>query len=231
MLGLSFTFCRCNRSVGLVILSGFLTCSAISPLYSFEYSDGYASTPKHFEQEWVHRYFNSIDENTDVEEVIDFLISLRESLVSKGYTCPSLAEMCLRMRDYLMEKGIQYNDEEFDELYAEILMRQSQIFVNSQGLPISQNWSPKFKLAKHKDKKDKNTFKMKSKGVFGFLKCVAGGLICIIPVPVVQAVGGGLILNGINDIIDNAREEGDENERLRNLDEQRRKEAQQLETN
>jgi hypothetical protein len=32
-------------------------------------------------------------------------------------------------------------------------------------------------------------------------------------------------LNGINDIIDDAREQGDENERLQKMDEQRRQEG------
>ncbi|NNM43187.1 MAG: hypothetical protein HKM07_02465 [Chlamydiae bacterium] len=35
----------------------------------------------------------------------------------------------------------------------------------------------------------------------GLFKCVAGGLLCVVPVPFVQTVGTGLILNGINDCI------------------------------
>lgn len=228
MLDISLNLRRYYRPAGRIVLGSILTFSAIVPLQSFEYSEGLTSTPKHFEQEWVNRYFNSIDAETDVEEVVDFLISLRESLVSKGYSCPSLAEICLRMRDYLIEKGIQFDDEEIEEIYEEILRRQDQIFPTSFQISIDKAQSTKVEFVKHKHKKDRNGVKMKSKGVFGFLKCIAGGLICIIPVPAVQAIGAGLVLNGINDIIDNAREEGDENERLKNIDEQRRREAQEL---
>jgi len=63
--------------------------------------------------------------------------------------------------------------------------------------------------------------------MFGFIKCIAGGLICIIPFPAIQAAGAGLVMSGINDCLDGAREQGDENERLQQMDEQRRREAQQ----
>ena len=70
---------------------------------------------------------------------------------------------------------------------------------------------------------------MKSKGVFGFLKALAGGLMCLVPITPVQVAGGAFIVDGIKDMIDDARETGDENERQQKLDALRRQEAQILE--
>ena len=226
MLDLPINLRRFYRPVSAVIL---LSSLALSPLHGHEYHDGQRSIPQHFEQEWINRYFNSIDEETDVEEVVDFLISTRESLVAKGYACPSLSELCMRVRSALIERGIEMDDEVVQEIYEEIGRRENQIgpFFQQSYLKIDNKYKIELIKHKHKNKKDKKELKMKSKGVFGFLKCLAGGLICIIPVPAVQAVGAGLILNGINDIVDDARETGDENERLQKMDEQRRREAQQ----
>jgi len=150
---------------------------------------------------------------------------VRESLISKGYSCPLLTEMCLRLRDYLLEKGIEFDDEEIQDLYDEIEKRESLINAASFKFWEGNDCQSKIQLVKHKHKDDKKHYKMKSKGIFGFVKCLAGGLICIIPIPAAQAIGAGLVLNGINDIIDDARETGDENERLQRMDEQRRQEA------
>lgn len=229
MLDLPINFRRLYCPASAVIL---LTSFLITPLHALDYLDGPGMVPKHLEQEWVSRYLNSVDEDTDVEEVVDFLINLRESLVHKGYQCPTLTEMADGIRRYLIEKQIPFDEEEIQEIYEEIAKRESQIHPAS--FRLHDGYSKGFKVElckhkhKHKDKKDKKEFKMKSKGIFGFVKCIAGGLICIIPVPAVQAVGAGLVLNGINDIMDDARETGDENERLQKMDEQRRREAQQF---
>lgn len=45
------------------------------------------------EPEWVTRYFNSVDEGTSVEEVVDFLFSLRLALIAKGYQPPALSDL------------------------------------------------------------------------------------------------------------------------------------------
>lgn len=223
MLDLSFNFRFLSRSAcKLLPLVGILS-SNIHHLHS-------ADVPfQNREQELLNYYFNSTDEPADMEEVIDFLISLRSSLIVQGYQCPPLTQLALGMVDYLSTQGVAIDPKDFQEIYEEILRRESSqescFFQKSRG-----NQRPQITLIKHKHahkhhhKKKSREVKVHSKGAFGFLKCLAGSLICLIPVPAVQAIGAGLILNGINDIIDDAREVGDENARLQQMDQQRRNE-------
>lgn len=230
MLDLSFNFRCYNRIVSSIVCIG---CLVSSSLNAVQYWNGANLALKNFEQDWIVRYFNSIDENTEVGEVVDFLVFARTALVAKGYKCPSLMELAIRMKEYLVQDDIEINGEEIQELYEEIYQREQ--MVTSTNFEFASTgfseWS--FEFCKHKpkdkDKKEGKEIKLNSKGVYGFLKCLAGGLICVIPIPAVQAVGVGLVLNGVNDIIDGAREQGDENERLQKLDEQRRQEAAMLE--
>jgi hypothetical protein len=92
MLDLSINIRRFYRPASSVI---FLTTCLIEPLHSSDFNRAESKAPRHFEQEWVTRYLNSIDDDTDVEEVVDFLITLRENLVSQEYCCPPLSQMAL----------------------------------------------------------------------------------------------------------------------------------------
>jgi len=121
------------------------------------------------------------------------------------------------------------------EIYEEIYKREQSISgtsFNFASIDFSQLDS---QLCKHKHKhkergKNNKEFKMGSKGAFGFLKALGGGLICILPFPGAQAVGGALIVDGIKDMLEDVREIGEENERLQKLDEARRQEAEMLKT-
>lgn len=229
MLVISFSYRSCVRIAHSCIL---LSCCAAMPLHSSQYWESETKPFQHFEQDWITRYFDSIDDDTEVGEVIDFLVAIRETLISRGYECPSLVELAIRLKEYLMAQGIEIDEGAIQELYEEIYRREQFINPASFKFASSNFFNTSFELCKHKrkdkhkDKKDEKEFKMKSKGVFGFLKCLAGGLMCIVPFAPIQAAGGALVLNGINDIIDDAREVGDENERLQKLDEQRRRDAQ-----
>ena len=67
MLALPILIRRLCRPVNSIVL---LTTCSLSPLYGFEYADGRNAMPKHLEQEWVSRYFNSLDEETSIEEAL-----------------------------------------------------------------------------------------------------------------------------------------------------------------
>ena len=54
-----------------------LVCIVPLQLKAFEYHDDLESIPRSCEHEWVSRYFNSLDDDTSIEEVIDFLISFK----------------------------------------------------------------------------------------------------------------------------------------------------------
>ncbi len=168
-----------------------------------------------------------IDEESSLEESIAFLIDLRTSLLQQGYNCPSLTDLCLNAYNYLAEQGIEIDLFQFQELYEEIERQEQNV-----TLKTANNLSAGYyiQLIKHSksDKKEKKDVKINSKTICGLVKCLAGGLLCIIPVPAVQIAGAGLVMTGVNDCIDGSREQGDENERQQQMDEQRRRENQEL---
>jgi hypothetical protein len=229
MLGISFSICSCYRIINSFI---FLGCFFVYPLNAFQIYKAAISQEKHFEQSWVLRYFNSIDEETEIGELVDFLVTLRESLIHKGYVCPSLLELAIYMQKYLLEQGIEIDEDEMQEIYESINQRE-QIMISNDFKLASTTWSrPTFELCKnkhkHKHRSNNGEIKMNSKSTTGFMKCLGGALLCIIPIPAVQTVGVGLIVNGVTDLMDGAKEQGDENERLQKLDEQRRRENETL---
>lgn len=233
MLDFSIDFRRMHRTINIGLLTGILAFTAISPLHSMNYLDGPGAVPKHYEHEWFERYFDSIDEDTELGEMVDFLVSFKSSMEMKGQVCPSLVDLMFQARDFLRSNGVEVDQDEFEMIHQEILSRE--IVTSSQTFyrPSLRSERPNIELVKkHKHKKDKKggEVKVKGKTIFGFIKCIAGGLICIIPIPAAQAVGAGLIVNGINDMVDGAREQGDENEQQQRMDEQRRREAQQFGT-
>ena len=104
------------------------------------------------------------------------------------------------------------DDEEIGEIYEEFAKREATMIQSSYYQAVNRVSKYKIEQVEHKGKKNRE-FKASGKIVFGFLKCIARGLLCIIPVSPVQAVGAGLALNGLNDCIDAAREQGEQNEK------------------
>jgi hypothetical protein len=192
-------------------------CLISSSSYCFDYADGVHALPKNVEYEWVARYLNSLNEDVSVEEAVDFLMSLKKSLKAKGYEVPNLTEMCFRMKNYLTDQNISVDEDDFNQLLDEIHMREGGNPFNFAVLD-NYNFSDSYVLKV----KSKKANKLSSKMTFGLIKCLGGGLLCIIPFPAVQAVGAGLVLNGINDCIDDARDQGDVNERMQKLDQLKR---------
>lgn len=229
MLDLSIAIRSCTRfSCSLL----FALTIATTPLHS-SFWEKESKPLRHFEQDWIRRYFGCLDENTEIGEVVDFLISVKESWIARGYDCPCVFELAIRLKKELEDEGIEVDEEAIQEIYEEIYRREQVIVPASFRLTSIESKSI-FELCKRKHnsrKKDKGDkeFKMKSKGVFGFLKALGGGLICVLPFPGAQAIGGALIVDGIKDMIEDAREIGDENEHLQKLDELRRQERQMLE--
>lgn len=69
--------------------------------------------------EWVQNYFNSRTPDTEPEEIVDFLVSLRMSLVGFGYSTPTLQELCERLSNYFQEKEVVESLSEFNEIITE----------------------------------------------------------------------------------------------------------------
>jgi hypothetical protein len=126
----------------------------------------------------------------------------------------------------LSEQCIEVDLFQFRRVYEEIELREHASHLkNSDNL--SKGYQFEFIKNSKSDKKEKKKVKLNGKTVFGLVKCLAGGLLCIIPVPAVQVAGAVLVMTGVNDCIDGAREQGDENERQQQMDEERRRENQQ----
>lgn len=172
-------------------------------IFSFSsYLYGVNLTPASCEHEWAARYFNSVDERTSIEEMIDFLVSLRIVLQAKGYQMPSLAELCLTMRSYLIEKNIEIDENNIERIYNEILKREDSIVNHSSSFQLA-NKSSKFKIIKVKrKKKTDNELKMSDEFAKGFVKALGGALLCIIPHPVTWGIGAALVADGIKDMLE-----------------------------
>lgn len=195
-----------------------LTCSvsAQPTQYDLRSAHGY--------YEYFMEYFHSIDEKSDIDEVIDNLIYMRQSIINQGLDCPTLRELCRRIMEYVYGHRFNVEDSALKEFIERVEMRE---------VELSRAYGrPQIELVKHKSKhkhhkKDKE-LKMGSKGVFGFVKVLVGALTCLVPVPGAQTVGLGLIVLGVNEMIDDTREKGDETERQNKIEEQRRRESEAL---
>lgn len=221
------------------VLQGVLLASFITqPMwaeYGFEQFlnnppliDGDPSHP--FDHQWVLSYLETVNENTNLDEVVGFLNSLRDSLVAQGYTVPPLTKVLLGIREDLIKKGTPVDDEKIQPLYEKLAERES------MKLAVLDLKAPKFIIAgigpphiitegiyKGTPKKEKSKSsshvrrsekKVDSKTAVGLVKILAGSLLCIIPHPATITAGGTLALSGVMDCIDAAREKGDENEKV-----------------
>lgn len=175
------------------ILFSFSPISTILSAQDREISDEMS----HFEQDWVTRYFNAINEFTPIEEVVDFLVSLRTALVAKGYSCPILSDMWVNLVNQLVEDEIPLEDEEVDKVYDELIQREATI-VDYRFRRTTHSFSSL--VMQHCSHKN---LKAQSKIIFGALKCLAGGFLCAIPNPAFQLAGASLIMSGIHECREN----------------------------
>jgi hypothetical protein len=203
--------CRCAHFFTRHAYKSFwLLAFSFSSLHAFEYQEGLGEVPRFCEHEWVMRYFNSLSDDTPIEEVIDFLLGLRAALQAKGYQVPPLSEMCLKMREYLIENGIELDDEVIEEIYNEILKREATL-VSSAFFSHTVNSSSQCKVIeakkegkKKKDKNKKPELQISARTAKGFVKALGGGLLCIIPHPVAYGLGILLVNSGIKEMIEGA---------------------------
>lgn len=156
------------------------------------------------EYEWVNRYFNSLDDEASLGEVVDLMLCLRTSLIDKGHEVPTLAEMCLQLTNQLVEQGVDLDEEFVESIYDEILLREGDEFIFSQTL----NHHPQSKIWKIQNKKKKE-LNISGDFAIGFCKALGGSLLCIIPHPATIAIGSGLVLSGVNDMIQSAGDPAD----------------------
>lgn len=184
-----------------------LAFSTIGASVSFAsmYPNNISHPKNNHEFEWVTRYFNALDQDTTIDEVVDFIVNLRDALEAKGYTVPCLGEFCLRIREDLTEKGIQFDEDIVDEICEKIMERDS-YYLNVEAINITANnmINSGFLNVKSSHKKNKDKVKMSEGTAKGFMKAFAGALLCIIPHPATWAIGSGLIASGVSDMVKHA---------------------------
>jgi hypothetical protein len=149
--------------------------------------------------------------------MVDFLIGLNVYLQAKGYKTDSLSEMCLNLRNLLIDKGIEIDDDQINEIFHEIVRRENQLCSSSDythAIDTSQRFNV-IEIKKHKKKKE---LKLSNNFAKGFMKAFAGALLCIIPHPITLALGPTLLGDGLLDMMkhaDDIPESNDMEERIK----------------
>jgi len=168
---------------------------------------------------------NALKEGATVSEVIDCLEGVRNNYIKKGYPCPSLIDMAREMYQYFMSQGVLIEDLQVQALMQEMLRRDQAEKSQINHSSLESSYAAHCRHHRHhrhhddKRKKDKkDDVKLSGKCIFGFIKCLTGGLITILPFPGAQSAGIAIIVLGVNDMIDGSRENGDENERIQKLE-------------
>lgn len=182
----------------IICVINFSIC-VILPVHGASYSLQEISAK---EYQWIEQYLHRINNSSSSKEWIHFLLKLKNFLDKKGYKSSSLLEMAHFYRSELESHGVNINEEDFDFLIHLICEKPSNFI-------LSKN---------HHPKKRQQEAKVPAGLVIGFVKCLAGGLLCIIPHPTTLLIGGGLILSGIEDCLDEAKKQSEINERLNEQD-------------
>jgi hypothetical protein len=78
---------------------------------------------------WIPRYLSSLDESTNIDEVLSFLFSVREMIINQGYSVPLLSELFSTSLDEIKKNPRINLDEEFiEDFYQKILSKESNSF-------------------------------------------------------------------------------------------------------
>lgn len=142
-------------------------------------------------------FITYVEQETAINTIIDRLFDFRNALVSGGCEIPLLSDVLTHSRYLAWQEGFEIDDAEFEALYAK--------FKALEGSSYMCNVETTRHKSKGKDKRDKTEVKLNSKTAIGFLKFVGGTLLLIIPCPPMQAMGGSLVVLGINDMVESSR--------------------------
>lgn len=136
-----------------------------------------------------------------VDEAIDFLFYLRSDFETKGYEMPLLSDLCLELKNHFVNENIQNIHDKIEIIYEKILQKE-----DAFSIAAALNKNPQFEILKVKKSKKKHRLEadFSDEFIFGFIKAIGGALICVIPHPVAWTVGGGLVVNGVSDMVNYA---------------------------
>ena len=172
------------------------------------------------EYEWITRYFDAVNEDTSMDEMVDFLFNLRLVFLSKGYEVPEFTSLITNVLDYLLSQGMEIDEKIIEEFYRIFKQKEVQNVNCIFKLLDSHEKVKTYKIKKKKPKikKEKPEVEMSGKTALGLIKVFAGALCCIIPHPATIAIGGGLVLSGVKDISDELIEMDKENRKKQEIE-------------
>jgi hypothetical protein len=155
-----------------------------------------------------------MERSCDVQQLIQIVVQLRNILISQGCKFPSLQTILDSCRVLLNNEGIEIDEETFDALE-----QQFRDYEDDEGFLYKEIGH----LHKKKKKKDKE-IKINSKTALGFVKFIGGTLLCFVPVPIIQSAGVSLVVVGVSEMVDGARDQADKKEWEDRLEANRRTE-------
>jgi len=194
-----------------------IVCAAIALIGSPAYAQ-INSTDSFPEYQYVADYFNSMTNETPIEEVVTFLVDLRRSLLDKGYNVPKFSALAQNMYDQYFARSA-LDKEEFIQFCNFIEQREAKNTsskrvsaaafggIGSTVIERGKDYIKSFTDAKIKRESKPHevyTHKMTCTSVqvpdqlaLGLSESLAGALLCIIPHPVATGIGWILIADGI----------------------------------
>lgn len=146
--------------------------------------------------------FTFVDGSFSLEEAVDDLYKARGLLVDQGYNVPLLSVIFEKTFENIENQGIFLDRDFVEDLYELVLLKESEEIMEASFYSTSQ-FQPKIIQVKKKKKKE---LQVPDGVAIGFCKALAGGLLCIIPSGITQTLGTGLILSGVNDMIQHAND-------------------------
>ena len=171
-----------------------LTSMAVSTLSASQTQLANDCTPDN----WLQKNADQIRACSDAQDLVQLIIEMRNYLISQNCEIPNLTAFLERCRVSLSNQGFLIEDAVFDALKREIRALER---------------DDAFDQVRHHKKKKNKELKVSSKVAVGFLKFVAGGLLCLVPIPLVQGAGVGLAVLGVSEMADGAREQADQREK------------------
>lgn len=139
-----------------------------------------ASSPRFNEHELLQNYFRTPDDSLQIEEMIEFIVSIKKQLISKHIEVPKLSSLFDSVKDHFFDNDSTCAIEEW-KVFIEML-DEKELGITHIG----------FKKISHNSEK-----KISWKLVWAGCQLLAGGLCTVIPHPVAHLIAGSLILGGI----------------------------------
>ncbi len=163
-----FYFHRCLIIRFQYILAFFLSVTASSEAHSDMFT----------EHDQLFQYFQNYTEETSPDEMIDFLLNIKDQLSHQGLEIPRLSMIFIKLKESLICYGISLPDENWNEFLQ--VLDQKETGFSLAGL-------------KKIGSKHKESWKL----IWGGCQLLAGALCYLIPHPGAHVAGGILIAGGL----------------------------------